>query len=206
LSKHTNYLFIKLNLFTEITKISKISYLSVTSEIFCIPNFFPRLDTQHVVINQRARTRTNPHLDVLGEVLVLHGEVHGALEARVAGVHHLPRQPRQRLPDVQVVVRVVQVIVPEPCGGTNLLGARRRRPGDAKPRPASPANPSRRSRAGAHRTCGGGRRRRPGGGGPAGSGAGSRTTPTAWRTSSGRFQRLLCCFASSARCVLRCGG
>jgi len=56
-------------------------------------------------------------LDVVGEVLVLHGEVHGPLQALVAGVHHLPRQPRQRLLDVQVVVRVVQVVVPEPCAG-----------------------------------------------------------------------------------------
>ena len=48
---------------------------------------------------------------------MLHGEVHGPLQALVAGVHHLPRQPRQRLLDVQVVVRVVQVVVPEPCAG-----------------------------------------------------------------------------------------
>jgi len=53
-------------------------------------------------------------LEVVGEVLVLHGEVHGPLQALVARVHHLPRQARQRLLDVQVVVRVVQVVVPEP--------------------------------------------------------------------------------------------
>jgi len=62
-------------------------------------------------------TSTSADLDVVGEVLVLHGEVHGPLQALVAGVHHLPRQPRQRLLDVQVVVRVVQVVVPEPCAG-----------------------------------------------------------------------------------------
>jgi len=50
---------------------------------------------------------------------VLHGEVHGPLEALVAGVHHLPRQPRQRLLDVQVMVRVIQVVVPEPCAADN---------------------------------------------------------------------------------------
>ena len=46
---------------------------------------------------------------------MLHGEVHGPLEALFAGVHYLPRQPRQRLLDVQVMVRVIQVVVPEPC-------------------------------------------------------------------------------------------
>jgi len=45
---------------------------------------------------------------------VLHGEVHGALEALDAGVDHLPRQPPERLLDVQVEVRVVQVVVPQP--------------------------------------------------------------------------------------------
>jgi len=48
---------------------------------------------------------------------MLHGEVHGALEALDAGVDHLPRQPPERLLDVQVEVRVVQVVVPEPCAG-----------------------------------------------------------------------------------------
>jgi hypothetical protein len=46
---------------------------------------------------------------------MLHGEVHGALEALDAGVDHLPRQPPERLLDVQVEVGVVQVIVPQPC-------------------------------------------------------------------------------------------
>ena len=62
----------------------------------------------------RTTKDANLHLDVVGEVLMLHGEVHGALEALVAGVDHLPREPRQRLLDVQVVVRVVQVVVPKP--------------------------------------------------------------------------------------------
>lgn len=46
---------------------------------------------------------------------MLHGEVHGALEALDAGVDHLPRQPPERLLDVQVEVGVVQVVVPQPC-------------------------------------------------------------------------------------------
>lgn len=45
---------------------------------------------------------------------MLHGEVHGALEALDAGVDDLPRQPPERLLDVQVEVRVVQVVVPQP--------------------------------------------------------------------------------------------
>ena len=45
---------------------------------------------------------------------MLHGEVHGALEALDTGVDHLPRQPPERLFDVQVEVRVVQVVVPQP--------------------------------------------------------------------------------------------
>jgi hypothetical protein len=44
---------------------------------------------------------------------VLHGEVHGALEALDAGVDHLPGQPRERLLDVQIEVRVVQIVVPQ---------------------------------------------------------------------------------------------
>lgn len=47
---------------------------------------------------------------------MLHGEVHGALEALDAGVDHLPRQPPERLLDVQLEVGVVQVVVPEPFG------------------------------------------------------------------------------------------
>ena len=46
---------------------------------------------------------------------MLHGEVHGALEALDAGVDHLPRQPPERLLDFHVEVGVVQVVVPEPC-------------------------------------------------------------------------------------------
>ena len=45
---------------------------------------------------------------------MLHGEVHGALEALVARVHDLPRQPIQRLLHVQIVVRVVQIVVSQP--------------------------------------------------------------------------------------------
>jgi hypothetical protein len=44
---------------------------------------------------------------------VLHGEVHGALEALDAGINHLPGQPRERLLDVQIEVRVVQIVVPQ---------------------------------------------------------------------------------------------
>jgi hypothetical protein len=43
---------------------------------------------------------------------MLHGEVHGTLEALDAGVDDLPRQPPERLLDVQVEVRVIQVVVP----------------------------------------------------------------------------------------------
>lgn len=46
---------------------------------------------------------------------MLHGEVHGALEALDAGIDHLPRKPPERLLDVQVEVGVVQVVVPQPC-------------------------------------------------------------------------------------------
>lgn len=45
---------------------------------------------------------------------MLHGEVHGALEALVAGVDNLPGQPPERLLDVQLKVRVVQIVVPQP--------------------------------------------------------------------------------------------
>ena len=47
---------------------------------------------------------------------MLRGEVHGALEPLVVGVHHLPRQPRQGLLDVEamVLVGIEQIIVPEP--------------------------------------------------------------------------------------------
>jgi hypothetical protein len=46
---------------------------------------------------------------------VLHGEVHGTLEALDAGVDHLPRQPTERLLDVQIEVGVVEVVVPQSC-------------------------------------------------------------------------------------------
>jgi len=52
---------------------------------------------------------------VLGEVLVLHGEVHGTLEALDACIDHLHGKPPERLLDVQVEVGVVQVVVPQPC-------------------------------------------------------------------------------------------
>jgi hypothetical protein len=63
-------------------------------------------------------TRKGTDLKVLGEVLVLHGEVHGALEALDAGVNHLRGQPPERLLDVQLEVRVVQVVIPQTYGST----------------------------------------------------------------------------------------
>jgi hypothetical protein len=47
---------------------------------------------------------------------VLHGEVHGALEALDARVDHLRWQPPERLLDVQVEVGVVEVVVPQAYG------------------------------------------------------------------------------------------
>ena len=51
--------------------------------------------------------------EAVGEVLVLHGEVSGALEALDAGVDHLPRQPPERRLDFQIEVRPVQIVVPQ---------------------------------------------------------------------------------------------
>ena len=50
---------------------------------------------------------------------MLHGEVHGALEALDAGVDHLPGQPRERLLDVQIEVGVVQIVVPQALNHQN---------------------------------------------------------------------------------------
>jgi hypothetical protein len=47
-----------------------------------------------------------------GEILMLHGEVHGALEVLDAGVDHLPGKSRKCLLDVQIEVRVVQIVTP----------------------------------------------------------------------------------------------
>jgi hypothetical protein len=49
---------------------------------------------------------------------VLHGEVHGALEALDAGVNDLRGQPPERLLNVHLEVGVVQVVVPQPYGST----------------------------------------------------------------------------------------
>jgi hypothetical protein len=49
---------------------------------------------------------------------VLHGEVHGALEALDAGVNHLRGQPPERLLNVHLEVGVVQVVVPQPYVST----------------------------------------------------------------------------------------
>lgn len=161
----------------QLSKITSFSQLSITAHI-----------------TERGRRVTNRDLDVVGEVLVLHGEVHGPLQALVAGVHHLSRQPRQRLLDVQVMVRVVQVVVPEPCtdhtANKESNQCRRRRTWPTYPRPAGSRVCGGTGRSGTDRTCGGGRRRRSGGRGPAGSGAGSRTTPKAWRASSRSFQKV----------------
>ena len=50
-------------------------------------------------------------LQILGQVRVLHGAVHGALQPLVTGIHLLLRKPVQCLFDVQVVQIVIQVIV-----------------------------------------------------------------------------------------------
>lgn len=164
------------------------------SKITSFPNWQLHTGIQHIRITERGTRVTNRDLDVVGEVLVLHGEVHGPLQALVAGVHHLPRQPRQRLLDVQVMVRVVQVVVPEPCtdhtANKESNQCRRRRTWPTYPRPAGSRVCGGTGRSGTDRTCGGGRRRRSGGRGPAGSGAGSRTTPRAWRASSRSFQKV----------------
>lgn len=54
------------------------------------------------------------NLKIRGEVLVLHGEVHGALETRVASIHHLLREPIQSFLHIYVVVRIVQIFIAEP--------------------------------------------------------------------------------------------
>jgi hypothetical protein len=54
------------------------------------------------------------NLKVIGEVLVLHGEVHGALETLVARVHNLPGQAIQSLLNIQILVRVEQIVVSKP--------------------------------------------------------------------------------------------
>ena len=57
---------------------------------------------------------TKMDLKILVEVLVLHGEVDGALEALVACVNYLLRKPIQCLLHIQIVIWVVKVIVTEP--------------------------------------------------------------------------------------------
>lgn len=53
-------------------------------------------------------------LKILREVLVLHGEVHGAQETLMAGVDNLSGKPIQSLLHVQIVVGVVQIVVSKP--------------------------------------------------------------------------------------------
>ena len=60
------------------------------------------------------RGKSKRHLKMVGEVLVLHGEVHGALETLVTSVHNLPRQTTQSLLYVQIVVGIVQIVVSKP--------------------------------------------------------------------------------------------
>lgn len=55
--------------------------------------------------------RVNENLKVLCEVIVLHGEVHGALDSLIAGVHYLPGQPIQGLLYIQIVVGVIQIVI-----------------------------------------------------------------------------------------------
>lgn len=42
---------------------------------------------------------------------MLHGEVHGALDSLIAGVHYLPGQPIQGLLYIQIVVGVIQIVI-----------------------------------------------------------------------------------------------
>ncbi|MCA2146136.1 hypothetical protein LDJ78_24815, partial [Citrobacter portucalensis] len=53
-------------------------------------------------------------LKIFRKVLVFHGKVHGTLETLVTSVDDLFRQPPQRLLNVQIVVRIVEIIVPQP--------------------------------------------------------------------------------------------
>lgn len=53
----------------------------------------------------------NTDLHILGQVHVLHGAVHGALQPLVTGIHLMLRKPVQCLFDVQVVQIIIQVIV-----------------------------------------------------------------------------------------------
>ena len=53
----------------------------------------------------------NTDLQILRQVGVLHGAVHGALQPLVAGIHLFLRKPVQCLFDVQVVQIIIQVIV-----------------------------------------------------------------------------------------------
>jgi len=45
---------------------------------------------------------------------VLHGKVDGAFETRVARVHHFLGEAIERLLDIEIVVRIVQIVVSEP--------------------------------------------------------------------------------------------
>lgn len=54
------------------------------------------------------------NLKIFREVLVLHGEVHGALETLVTRVHYLSGQTFQSLLDIQIVVGIVQIVVSKP--------------------------------------------------------------------------------------------
>jgi hypothetical protein len=66
--------------------------------------------------------RNGMDLEVLGVVLVLHGEVYGMLEALDAGVNHLRGQPLERLFDVHPCLEVEPKCVSS-ANGYNHLGA-----------------------------------------------------------------------------------
>lgn len=54
------------------------------------------------------------NLQILGQVLVLHGQVQGALQPLIPCIQDLPRQPHQRLLDVEILHWIEQIILSKP--------------------------------------------------------------------------------------------
>lgn len=60
----------------------------------------------------RGKERTN--LKIFRKVKMLHREVHGALETLVASIDDLPGKAAQSLLDVQIIIRVKEIVVSKP--------------------------------------------------------------------------------------------
>lgn len=94
-------------------KVQRIHKFEITNSKHMLAKLIYHVTIENRIQSNNSRYRglivyqSKEYLEIFRKILVLHGEVQGALEALIPCIHDLPREPIQRFLDIHIEHRVI---------------------------------------------------------------------------------------------------